>query len=788
MAIEKHLSLGHEAVEGWHRGAQRFGVSVGVTSLIVGTAGGAAPAQAQQQLPSVQVTATKAKAKAKSKRRARPAQPQQAAPLPAPVVQAPVPPGGIGTGLTPASGNTLQAGTGMGRVPGTVQDIPQVVNVVPKAVLEQQNVQSLEQALRNVPGVTLAIGEGGTPNGDQFRIRGIQAKADLYTDGLRDFGIFTRDSFNYESVQVLKGPSSGTFGQGTGGGAINTQTKAPRLENFTEIDVTGGTGPLARTTIDTNQRINSTTAVRINGMYHNQDNPDRDLIESERWGLAAALGFGLGTRTEFTLSYFHQNDERRPDYGVTFVTRPGATIAKPITEYGVSRSTFYGFKTDHDDTQVDALTARFRHVFSPNFILYNDTRLTGYKRDFEATAPSSCSGACSVNFFNGVTSQTTNRGGPSPYKLDGWGLQNVLTTVGKFHTGFLRHELVTGMDAYTEHTERKAFAFSPGRPPANLLNPSHDYDGVRNPNGHRDGQADNFGLFISDRVWLMPQLSIVGGVRWDNHSASSTNVSGAGVVTENNSDANLVNPRAGVIWEPTKDQTYYFSWAKASSPQGAYISGESAGNENLDPEETETYEIGAKISLFRGMLGLTGAIFQVEKDNAVAIDPLTGTIITDSRERADRYRIRGFEIGVNGKLARDWSIAAGYTYLDTEILHNGVDGVNAGNKMYIVPRNSASLWLTHDASSWILPYGMRGKVLIGTGLRYQEKMFVNAANTAEVPSSFTWDGLLSYEIDKWKVSLNGYNLTDELNYDQVWSNRAVPSLGRTVTLTTSVKF
>lgn len=87
------------------------------------------------------------------------------------------------------SANAVEQDTNVGRIPGKVKDVPQVVNVITPEVMEQQQTQTLEQVLRNVPGVTMAIGEGGGGlNGDQFKIRGFEAKGDIYSDGLRDFG------------------------------------------------------------------------------------------------------------------------------------------------------------------------------------------------------------------------------------------------------------------------------------------------------------------------------------------------------------------------------------------------------------------------------------------------------------------------------------------------------------------------------------------------------------------------------------------------------------------------
>ena len=96
--------------------------------------------------------------------------------------------------------NTNQSPTGIARLPDTVKETPKTIFVIPRDMLEQQQVTSLEQALQNVPGITISTGEGnGGQNGDQFRIRGLSAKGDIYVDGLRDFGAYKRDAFNTES-------------------------------------------------------------------------------------------------------------------------------------------------------------------------------------------------------------------------------------------------------------------------------------------------------------------------------------------------------------------------------------------------------------------------------------------------------------------------------------------------------------------------------------------------------------------------------------------------------------
>ena len=217
-----------------------------------------------------------------------------------------------------ADKNGLSHSPPLASMPSTsVQDTPQAVNVIDAKTMKQQATTTLGDALRNVPGITLAIGEGGTLAGDQFRIRGFDAKDDVYLDGLRDFGAYTRDSFNYQEVQVLKGPSGLMFGRGTTGGAINTISKSPFLRNHYSAALEGGNGDHVRATADLNYAFSDTGAVRLNLMFTDTGVVDRDIVHNTRWGIAPTIALGLGTDTQWSLSYLHQHSAGIPDYGIT---------------------------------------------------------------------------------------------------------------------------------------------------------------------------------------------------------------------------------------------------------------------------------------------------------------------------------------------------------------------------------------------------------------------------------------------------------------------------------------
>ena len=140
------------------------------------------------------------------------------------------------------------------RYPMPLLDTPQSITVISKQTMQDQGAATLRDALRNAPGISLAAGEGGS-QGDNLTLRGFTARNDIFLDGMRDFGSYYRDSFNYESVEVLEGPSSVTFGRGSTGGVINQESKSPELHPFVVAEGDLGTDVTRRFTVDVNQPL-----------------------------------------------------------------------------------------------------------------------------------------------------------------------------------------------------------------------------------------------------------------------------------------------------------------------------------------------------------------------------------------------------------------------------------------------------------------------------------------------------------------------------------------------------
>lgn len=160
-------------------------------------------------------------------------------------------------------------------------DTPQTISVIKKEMLQEQGATSLVEALRNTPGITLQLGENGnTSAGDAFQMRGFSTQTSTYVDGVRDLGAISRDVFNIDQIEVVKGPSGSEAGRGAASGYINLVSKLPQSESSQEISATYNTAQHTRLSADINQAINPNTAFRLNVMGQEGGIEGRDYIEN----------------------------------------------------------------------------------------------------------------------------------------------------------------------------------------------------------------------------------------------------------------------------------------------------------------------------------------------------------------------------------------------------------------------------------------------------------------------------------------------------------------------------
>ncbi len=673
-----------------------------------------------------------------------------------------------------------------------LRDLPQTITVIDSKTIEEQGATTLRDVLRNVPGLTVAAGEGGNVGGDNITVRGFSARNDIYVDGARDLSPQSRDPFNLEQVEVVKGPSSATSGRGSTGGTINLVSKTPGFKPAYNFDIGLGSDKTKRVTGDINlplERLSflgDRAAFRLNFLAHDSNVAGRDIIENNRWGVAPTLTFGIGSKSTLTLGYFHLSQDNITDYGIPWVPNTNNVLVafrdKPAP---VARNTFYGFKERDDEVLKSNLaTVTFAHVFNDKMTLRNQFRYGRSTRDSIATPPR----------FNNVNSTVVTREMRAWQTIDET-YDNQTDFTARFKTFGIEHALVAGVEFIREKNLR--YTRTALNASTNLFNPNpfDVYTGTifRNPLAG-DITATTQSAYILDTLKLHPKFEINGSFRYDRYDGEgflppTLTVAANGVPTFGTIRAavakkdDLFNYRLAAVYKPVEIGSVYVSYGTAVNPSLSGLGYENATVTTLDPEETNTLEAGTKWDLFNSHILLSGAIFRVEKTNARTPDLNGLNQILDGKQR-----VNGLELGITGNINKDWSILTGYTLLDSKIIESntlptlvyGVPISEVGKHFINTPRNSFNLWSTYQ-----LPFRLN----VGGGARYVDRRFANTINTRFVEDYWLVEATASYRLTKnIDIRVNGYNLTNKFYFDRITGGQVVPGPGRSVLVTTGFRF
>jgi catecholate siderophore receptor len=650
----------------------------------------------------------------------------------------------------------------------SLRNTPQTITIIPRAVIEQQGATTLRDVLRNVPGITITAGEGGVPAGDNLTLRGFSARNDVFVDGVRDLGPQSRDPFNLEQVEVVKGPASAYTGRGSTGGSINLVSKVPRLRPSYGLTLDVGTDRTKRVTADLNfpllrLGLGEHTSFRLNLLVHDAGVAARNAVENERWGVAPSLSFGLGTQTRVTLSYFHLQQDNLSDYGIPWVpVTNNALVEFRDRPAPVPRDTFYGFRDrDREKLRSDLATIRFEHDHDDRLSLRNQFRYGRSTRDSFATPPR----------FANNNSTIINRELRSWLTEDTvWDNQSDVQL--KLSTGNVEHDVVTGVALTREENIRHTRTAA--NSPTTLLNP--------NPNDQFTGvittspivgeiSANSQGAYIFDTAKIGNRWQVTGGLRWDRFDAEGITTTGAPIVRVDR----MLSFRTGVVFKPTSAGSVYASYNSSLNPSLEGLSYNTA-NTAIDPEKTYNFEFGSKWDLLTGRLLVTGAGFRVEKTNARTPGVLPGDPV---QVLEGRQVVKGVELSATGQLTRQWQIFSAYTFLESETVESNVPA-EVGKELVNTPRNSFNLWTTYEFPR---------RLMLGGGLRFVGKRFGNTLNTRFVDSYWTADAMASYPITpNVDLRLNVYNLTDTYYFDRLGGGHVIPGPGRSALIGMALKF
>ncbi|MCC7267114.1 MAG: TonB-dependent siderophore receptor [Caulobacteraceae bacterium] len=655
-------------------------------------------------------------------------------------------------------------------------DTPRSVTVIPQKVIEQTAATSLEDLLRTSPGITFGAGEGGQPLADRPFIRGQASANNVFVDGVRDTGGQIREVFNLEQVEVIKGPDSVYSGRGSGGGSINLSSKRPKLDTFVNGSAAVGTDDYLRGTIDANWMLSDVSAVRLNLLGSRADYPGREEAFSKKYGVALAAAYGLGTPTRMTGMFYHLRTDGMPDYGVPLYTKLPDVPRTASGVLDVDHGAFYGLKArDYIETKADIATLAVEHDITDDITFRNVFRFARTLNDYVVTNPGDGGAAQFVAGEWWMKRGLKSRWNPTRT------VANVTDIYGKFTTGALVHNFDVGLELSRERNRNASYTVTTlsGAPcPTGFTNPgAGDCTRVYAPNPddpwtgtiERGGVTQNLtktvGVYAFDSIELTPQLLLNLGIRYDDYSVSGR----APTLVITDGEWDFVNYQAGLVYKPTPETSLYVSYGTSSTPptiaggdQNGSPSGSGGGSDGtlpasvLDPEETESYEVGAKWQTFGGKLSLTAAVFRMERKNAqIQID-------AGVYAQAGEARVQGLELGFSGEVTDRWSVFGGYAYTDSKLTKGAYNNVNVGDQLANTPKHNFSLFTT---------YQILDPLQIGGGAYYVSRSFGGnqggaGGGTRQVyaPSYWRFDLFAAYQInERVDLQLNIKNIGDE-NY------------------------
>jgi len=658
------------------------------------------------------------------------------------------------------------------RLPVSLERTPQTVAVVPRAVLEEEQATTVREALRNVSGITISAGEGGR-QGDTFYLRGFSAQTDVFRDGVRDLGWFTRDTFNLENVEVFFGPSSVLFGRGSTGGAVNLVTKQAQSKERSRVMMLLGSAPNGRLELDVNHLLGDHAAVRLNAMGQLADVASRDGATANRGGIAPSLRVDLSESTTLRLDHFYQHEDSTPDYGQPYFN--GLPVSSSL---GVPRNTFYGVVgEDHERVNANVSTGQLRSQLSSGLTFTDTLRYGQVNRDALPTAPRGLTPVDAPTSLGRERREST---------LDNVSVVNQADLRALFDTGPVHHTLNVGLELSRESRQQKRTSLNAvGLPtgknlPVDLFHPdpTPDLSAVvpTFASSNRTTQS-GLGLYASDQVRITRYLELLGSLRFDAFNTDYQAEDASHVRTALYSRDRFLNWRVGAEVHPVERASVYAMLGSSSNPS-AEAGTLSKDTVSLDPERSRTYEVGAKAELLEERLGVSAALFRTEKLNArVPNDDPDGP----PQILAGKQRVQGLNVGVAGAITDRWHLTASYTLMPSEILSHP-NPILVGQPLPNAPKHSASVWTT---------VRVLDRLTLGGGVTAQSAATVNNPSTAaqtfnRVPSYCRFDAVATYAWKQAELQLNVSNLTDALYYDQYYGGHAVPAAGRSASLAFAV--
>ncbi|NOQ35618.1 MAG: TonB-dependent siderophore receptor [Methylococcaceae bacterium] len=636
-----------------------------------------------------------------------------------------------------------------------IMETPVSIQVVPRAVMDDQQVIRLEDISRNVSGVLPGSSDGNFY--DAFIVRGFDLNNNVYRNGFR-IPAWQNETAHLENVEVLKGAAAMLYGRIDPGGMVNMVTKKPLDTPYYSLQQQIGSYDYYRTTLDATGPVPGVDSLlyRFNLAYQNKES-FRDFIESEYIFVSPSLTWNLSEDTQFNVNMEYRHDNSSDDYGIPAVGNRPASV--PISR---------NFGESETNQESDAWMVEFTgsHAFNDDWKIKGGVNATSIDYLWE-----------DVDYSDGLFPDSSGnpdrileRGvwfGPSNRESQGVHLD----LTGHFNTFGMEHSILIGGDYYAFQSEFEIFTngFAPIGCPIDILNPSYgcvDFNNIRNltqtaPDWNSRSEEQWFGFYFQDQITLWDSLHILGGGRYDWASSAS------GFSDTSLADANLTkirnerfSPRVGVLYQPWEWLSIYANYTESLGS----ANGLSEDGQPFAPQIASQYETGIKFD-WEG-ISSSLAFYHLTKDNILGTDPETGlsTLIGEQRSQ-------GIEFDISGNITEQLSMVATYAFTDARFTKSSFSGAE-GARVPSVPEHQGSIWAKYKVTE---------QFSIGTGAIMVSQREGDPRASFQLPGYVRWDAMAAYKIKIGETNLtaqvNVNNILDKTYYEsgQTWTRLRIPA-------------
>ena len=579
-----------------------------------------------------------------------------------------------------------------------IMETPLSIEVVPQQVLIDQQDIRIDQALKNVSGVTFTDG-GDTSYGNAFDavvVRGFPTDSHL-RNGVRidsfggDTELFTQALANVESIEILKGPAAILYGAVEPGGVVNIVTKQPQSTPSYSVEQQMGSYDLYRTTVGATGPLNEvgTVLYRVDGSYEASASIV-DLGFTRDLFVAPTVKFLLGSSTQVTLEYEHKDANFNGNYAIFPLIESASGDFVPLFN---NPSLNFGERSGVQElTDLGGLnwtTALSDHWSIRQQLLVNLVHDTGPQVTTDGLGPL----------------EPTNPGSPpavyrlvSPFDTHDDLYASYLDVTGHFNTGPVQHTLLFGGDWYRFNSRFVLTISNPNFTPdptldsvISLFNPVHPGTlfGPPQPEFAGTGPTESGGAHLQDQISVSDELFALAGVRYQHVYEANYSGPTLSSLTSTPLTGSATTPRVGLLWRPRTWVSLYGNYAENWGPSNGYPS---ASGGLVPPTSGNQKEVGVKFDAFDGRLSSTFALYDLTKTNIPTPDPENPYVFLVT----GKVRSRGLELDLQGELHPGWNVILNFTDIDAQITASNDPANPPGTQWPYTPRLIGNLWSTYE--------------------------------------------------------------------------------------------